>query len=279
MPLPAVKTLHLYPGERAALLALLRSLAPDAWSRPTACPGWTVKDIAAHLVADDAGQLGRGRDAWTSPTFATGLDISTFDGLVQAINRQNAEWVHAMKRVSPPLLIDLLQLTGDQTHAYFASLEMEAPGALVDWAGPDTAPIWMDVAREYTERWVHQQHIREAVGHPGLTEPEWLHPVLACFAFGLARPLATIDAEEGTTLHVEVNGPAGGSWFAVRVNRSWDLRQERPEQIDAMVQIPEDIAWRLFTKGISPQDARARSTTTGDPTLTSAVFATVSILA
>ena len=36
----------------------------------------------------------------------------------------------------------------------------------VNWAGPEPAPIWLDPAREYTERWVHQQHIRDAVRNP-----------------------------------------------------------------------------------------------------------------
>ncbi|MFA5891359.1 MAG: maleylpyruvate isomerase family mycothiol-dependent enzyme [Actinomycetota bacterium] len=44
--------------QRASLLALLANVTGDDWSRPTACPGWTVKDVLAHLLEGDL-TLGR----------------------------------------------------------------------------------------------------------------------------------------------------------------------------------------------------------------------------
>ncbi|KOX12446.1 maleylpyruvate isomerase family mycothiol-dependent enzyme [Nocardiopsis sp. NRRL B-16309] len=37
-------------AERRALIADLSGLAPDRWSVPSLCEGWTVHDVAAHLV-------------------------------------------------------------------------------------------------------------------------------------------------------------------------------------------------------------------------------------
>jgi hypothetical protein len=34
--------------EQARLVALLRSLTPDEWSRPTDCPPWDVRAMAGH---------------------------------------------------------------------------------------------------------------------------------------------------------------------------------------------------------------------------------------
>ena len=34
----------------------------------------------------------------------------------------------------------------------------------VAWAGEERSPAWFDVARELTERWHHQAHIRLATG-------------------------------------------------------------------------------------------------------------------
>ena len=123
-----------------------------------------MKDVTAHLLGDDIGRLSWGRDGYVNPAFAAGLDIATLPGLVAAIDRQNAVWVTGARRISSRLLIELLETTGELTEAYFASLDMTALGMPVDWAGPEPAPVWLDVAREYTERWVHQQHIRDAVG-------------------------------------------------------------------------------------------------------------------
>ncbi len=62
--LEPIRVVELFPLERAALLDLLGSLDPLDWERETACPGWAVRDIAAHLVGDDLGRISRARDAY-----------------------------------------------------------------------------------------------------------------------------------------------------------------------------------------------------------------------
>ena len=46
----------------------------------------------------------------------------------------------------------------------------------VAWAGESESENWFDVARDYTERWHHQQQIRDAVGRPGYAEPRFSGP-------------------------------------------------------------------------------------------------------
>ena len=273
-----IPTLHLFPGEREALLNLLADLTPEEWARPTACPGWSVQDIAAHLLADDVGRLSGGRDDHDNPDFATGLDISTLPGLIAAIDRQNALWVEAMRRVSPQVLIDLLRLTGEQTASYFATLDLAAIGGPVDWVGPEPAPVWLDLAREYTERWVHQQQIRDAVGRPGLQEPEWFAPVLAAFVLGLPRALGTAG-EPGETVLLTITGEAGGQWLARRNAEGWVVAPGQGEAPTAAVTLDQDSAWRLFTRGLSPDIARQHASLSGNQVLASRTLETVSILA
>ena len=38
-------------AERRALAADLADLAPERWSTPSLCAGWSVHDVLAHLVA------------------------------------------------------------------------------------------------------------------------------------------------------------------------------------------------------------------------------------
>jgi uncharacterized protein (TIGR03083 family) len=278
-PLAPVETLHLFPGERDALLALLKDLSPEEWDAPTICPGWSVKDIAGHLLGDDLGMLSWGRDSYDSPDFASGLDISTLSGLIVAIDRQNAVWVEAMRRLSPRVVTELLAWTGPPTEAYFASLDPDAIGGPIDWAGPEPAPLWLHIAREYTERWVHQQHIRDAVGRPGLTERRWLGPVLEAFVRGLARVVASEVRPDGTTLRLVITGDAGGDWVAQRQHGAWVLGTDPDVAADATVTLDEQIAWSLFTKGLLVDEARNAARIEGDAALAERVFATVSILA
>jgi uncharacterized protein (TIGR03083 family) len=254
-------------------------LSPDEWETPTICEDWSVKDIALHLLGDDVGILGRGRDGHTSPSFAEGLDISTWDGLVAAIDRQNAAWVYATRRMSASLLLTLLELTGDQTAAYFRELDPDQLGGPVDWAGPQPAPAWMHVAREYTERWIHQQHIRDALGHPGFTERRHFYPVLDAFARALPHTLRDTPAADGTRVRLVIGGKAGGMWAAVHLDGGWMLEVDSGAPADATVTMDQDLAWRLFTKGVDQETVAERSAVTGNRALAEQVMRMIAILA
>jgi hypothetical protein len=58
--------------------------------------------------------------------------------------------VEATRRISPRLLVELLTLTGPQVTAYFQSRDPFVLGEAVSWAGDAPAPVWLDVAREYS---------------------------------------------------------------------------------------------------------------------------------
>ena len=156
----------------------------------------------------------------------TGVDLSEWDVLVSFINQQNEAWVHATRRIGPRLLCELLRMTGDATSTYFAHLDLQAVGSPVDWAGPGPAPVWLDVAREYTERWVHQRHVRDAVGQTGLKEPRWFAPVLDTFVRALPHASAVHDRIAGAWIQLVIAGEAGGVWWAVRAADTWALVRE-----------------------------------------------------
>ena len=175
-PPQPILVVDLFPEILDALLSLLGGLSADAWQRPSACPGWSVKDVALHLLGVEVGNLSRRRDAHT-----VAMSVTSGGELVTLLNDFNEAWVQVARRMSPRLVIDLLQCTGLQMCAYFRALNPYAIGDSVSWVGPEPAPVWLDLAREYTERWVHQQQMRDAVGKPGLKQPRYFAPVLAAF--------------------------------------------------------------------------------------------------
>jgi uncharacterized protein (TIGR03083 family) len=275
-PKRPVIVLDLFPEERQELLGLLSGLPTEAWLAPTACPGWTVKDLAAHLLAVDFQNLSHGRDHYPSSPFTA---TPGWDELVDFINRWNEEWVRAARRLSPHVLIELLAFGGERTLAYFASLDSLAPGPVVSWAGLDPAPSWLHVAREYTERWVHQEQIREAVGVPGLRRRRLFHPVLDTFIHALPRTYRDVPAPDDSHLELVIAGEAGGSWSLVRQGGRWDLFEDVHLEPTSIVTLDEDTAWRLFTRGIDRDAARARITLAGDGALGSVMLDTVAIIA
>src|SRR4051794_25247981 len=165
------------------LIGLLRSLRPDDWARATACALWSVKDIAAHLLDDDLRRLSFHRDVHQPPGASA---IDDYAALIAHINRLNGEWVEVARRMSPRVLIDLLEITGPWVEELFRSIDPDATAHWpVAWAGEERSAHWFDVGRDYTERWLHQQQIRDAVGAAPLTGREWLHPVLDLFVRAL----------------------------------------------------------------------------------------------
>lgn len=268
-----VLVVDLFPAERTQLLDLLSSLTSGQWNTPTACSGWSVKDVAAHLLGDDLGRLSRQRDGVVATAPAPG------ESLVAFINRHNGEWVQAMRRLSPRVLCELLRTSGEAIFALFTSLDSFELGGPVSWAGPDPAPIWLDVAREYTERWHHQQHICGALGVAGLTEPSVFAPVLATFVRALPKTFRDIDAPEGTIVQLRISGESGGDWAVVREGRGWVLYAGTSTEAAARVTIDQDLAWRLFTKGLSPAEAGRQARIEGNPGLGRSVLETVAIIA
>jgi uncharacterized protein (TIGR03083 family) len=276
--LQPVLAADLFPGERAALLEVLTSLSDEQWASPTVCEGWSVHDVMLHVLGGDIGIISSRRDGYREPATA-GLDLSRWDVLVAFINERNDAWVQATRRISPRLLCEFLRLTGEALASHFAQLDPFAPGAVVSWASPEPAPTWLDTAREYTERWLHQQHVRDAVGQPGLTEPRWLAPVLATFAYALPRALQPVEAPEGATVQLVMRGEAGGVWNAVRAGGAWELTDEAAAAPDARVTLDQEVAWRLFTRGLSRESAAAQVQQEGEARLAERVLDMVSIIA
>jgi uncharacterized protein (TIGR03083 family) len=263
-----------FPTLRARLLTLLADLSEDDWTRPTAAPLWSVKDIAAHLLGGDIWILAGHRDGFRPSDTA----IQEHAQLIELVNRLNAEWVLAARRMSPRLLREFLEFTGPEVEAYFASLDPMVMGGPVSWAGPEPAPVWFDIAREFTERWHHQQQIRDATGRPPLYDPYFLSPVLNTFVRALPHNFRHIVAPAGTSVRFEISGEAGGIWFLVKESQSWTLALNSHADPASDVILSQDIAWRLFTKGVDRQNARAHAMIRGDAHLASPIFATAAII-
>jgi hypothetical protein len=162
---------------------------------------------------------------------------------------------------------------------YFQSLDLHALGGPVSWAGPDPAPVWLDLAREYTERWVHQQQIRDATRRSGLRNRRFMAPVLATFAYALPQAYRQVAAPESTEVELIVSGDAGGRWRLVRADNSWQLRTGAATRPTASIRTDQDVMWRLLSRGIDDGMARSRSEVTGEVSLTQPLFSALAIIA
>jgi uncharacterized protein (TIGR03083 family) len=246
----------LFPELDAKLIELLKGLSAEDWQKPTICVGWNVKDVAAHLLDGNLRRLSVGRDQY----FGENPDqIGSYQDLVSFLNRLNADWVKAMKRISPHILIAFLEQTGKEIFEFFSGLNPHEKAIFpVAWAGETESENWFDIAREYTERWHHQQQIRLAANKPGISSRKLYFPVLETFMRALPFNFRNVEADEGTRLKFHISGDAGSDWFLQREAQNWLLCKDLDGEFASETIIPQEIAWRLFTKGIDPETAKSQ---------------------
>jgi uncharacterized protein (TIGR03083 family) len=198
-PLEPTLTASLFRGLADELVGLLGSLEAADWERPTLAGAWRVRDVAAHLLDGDLRKLSFHRDGHAPP--APAVPISSERELTAYIDQLNASGVEAARRLSPRLLTRLLAVSGPEVAAFVESLDPQGQALFpVAWAGEEVSLHWMDTGREYTERWHHQQQIREATGRAGLLGREWLRPVLEISLRALPHAYRGVEAEVGRSL-------------------------------------------------------------------------------
>ena len=265
---------HLLRHVDAQLLDLLRSLEPGDWDLQTIAPLWKVRDVAAHLLDTVLRKLSMVRDS----CYVQAVTIRSPQDVVALVNRLNAEGVTVYRRLSPPVLIDIMEMACRQSAAFHESLDPFAPATFnVSWAGEATSPNWFDTARELTERWHHQQQIRLATNRPPIMTPDLYHPVLDCFVRGLPHLYRDVDAPVGTLIRLDISGECGGQWFLSKSPAGWIFVQQ-PGEPDSRVTIPQDLAWRIFTKGIDRNAARANVQIEGNQVLGEKILSLTAIV-
>ena len=246
---------HLLRRVDEKLIELLSSLTTDEWNLQTVAPLWKVRDVVAHLLDTALRKLSMVRDSW----YVEAVNITSPQDVIALVNRLNREGVAVYRRLSPTVLIHIMKDACEQSARFHEALDPFAPAAFnVSWAGEEKSLNWFDTARELTERWHHQQQIRLATNRPGIMTPDLYRPVLDCFVRGLPYTYRNVDAPIGTLLLLEISGECGGRWVLARQSVGWGLAMLPDGEFASRVSMPQELAWRVFTKGVDRDAARAQ---------------------
>jgi len=258
------------------LLELLRGFGHDDWQRPTVAGRWRVRDVAAHLLDGDLRKIAVYRDGYELPldfAIASDRDLARF------VNALNATGVAFAARLSPRLIADLLEVTGDWVAQVIEALPPHAPARFaVSWAGESTSENWMDTGREYTERWHHQAQIRDATGSLRLLAPRWLEPLLDFSVRVLPYAYGSVNAPPRTAVALIVEGETHAAWSVVRAEARWQVFRGRPADPAAAVRIASDDVWRLFYNALSDDAVNARVRIEGDAALAAPLLRARSVI-
>lgn len=274
---PPIDILHLFPRINTMLLSFLSNLPVNDWQRQTVAKKWVIKDVAAHLLDGNLRLISLKRDHWSLPV---GTAINNNNDLVNYLNTLNAEWVNATKRLSPQLITGLLEFSDAEVLKIFVSLDPFAPSIYpVSWAGETMSYNWFDIAREYTERWLHQQQIRDAMDNKELLAKELYYPVLNIFMQAWPFTAADYGAAEGTVLKTTITGKGGGEWYLIRTGAQWKLVDNAEAPFAAETIIDGAAAWKLFSKSIRKEDMPDQYEIKGDRQPGEIVLNMISVMA
>jgi Mycothiol maleylpyruvate isomerase N-terminal domain len=272
-----IYTTDLFPKLDKELIDLLKNLSVEDWELQTIAPLWKVRDVAAHLLDGNMRTISMLRDNYFG---LDGGNVDSYRELVSFLNGINADWVKAMRRVSPKLMISLLEITGQAYNEIWNSLDPKGKAVFsVAWAGEEVSENWFHIAREYTEKWHHQQQIRYAVGKTQpLYQREFYYPYLDTSMRALPHHYRDTMAGENDCIEFTVTGDGGGSWYLIRKNDKWNLSYERELDPVCTVVIGGEIAWRMFTKGISRSEAEQGVEITGKHQLGRQIFYLLAVM-
>jgi len=187
-----------------ALVTLAVDLDGQDWNHPTDCPGWTVKDIYAHIIGTESMLLGRPTPAVELPAHLPHVrnDMGKF----------NETWVLSYsERSGAELLGDLAEVVTERRGA-LATMDQAVFDALA-WtpAGEDTYGRYMRI--RVMDQWFHEQDVREAVGRPGhldgLAPQVVLDELTAAIGYVVGKKASL---PEGTTARIDLKGPMSHRW-------------------------------------------------------------------
>ncbi len=218
-----------------SLLALADELGPDDWERPTACPGWSVKDNYSHVIGTE--MMLAGRD---NPD----VDVSGATHVRNDIGRFNEQWVaHYRSRPAAEVLADLRAILAERRAALDAMNQAAFDVEGFTPAGPDSYGRFMRIRT--MDCWFHEQDVREGVGRPGHLDGLAPQAALAESVRAMGYVVGKkAGAPAGSSVRLELTGPLAGR-IDVEVGDRARVVDELDGEPTATVTLPGDRFMRL----------------------------------
>jgi uncharacterized protein (TIGR03083 family) len=199
--------MRLAAEEYDRVVAQLRALTPEEWTRPTDCPAWDVRALACHMLgmAEMSASIREQMRQMRTAKKAGGVFIDALTGL-QVAERTG---------LTPARIIERFAVVGPKA----AVGRRRTPGFVRRRAMPDAQPVGAK-ATSPSERWT-LGYLVDVI----LTRDPWMHradiaavtnaPMVltgehdGALVADVAREWAT---RHGRPVTLELTGPAGGSW-------------------------------------------------------------------
>lgn len=257
-----IDTRHLFKAIALDIIGLLKSVPPAKWNGKTCYPNWRVKDIIAHMLQTAMYRLSKQRDSYKLDSKGGTPEYTQLSGWIEDANER---WVSCYTEVSPEVLLPMFEETELQLAELMEAQDLETPPFYkVAWADESIQFNWMDVAREYTERWHHQMQVREALGLPLLYDKKYFVPLLDILALSLPKWLSAYKPAVPADIVFTLSGELHYTIVLQRQAEGWTLTARGANRIAGHLQLSAEVFWKLLMRSISPEQAKADIQLEGD---------------
>lgn len=224
-------------------LALVETLAPDDWDKPTACTAWTVRDILAHQAGGYASGTGYREmiRQYTSLPKQGQLPEDAINDLQlrERAARSPAEMIAELRQAGP--------VAADKWAYQFRLIKPIAVPHPVGGLLSVRHLMWVVHSRD---TWMHRLDICRATGREFTQTREHDGRIVALILRDVERALR--GKLEGRAIVIELAGVAGGVWQVGSGSVAATLRMDA-------------LDFCIFASGrFSFPEARARATIDGD---------------
>jgi uncharacterized protein (TIGR03083 family) len=233
--------------EWRSIADLLASLDDAQWDTPTSLPGWTVRDVAAHLIGTESMLAGQDRPGEPLPEGQRPPHVKNDIGAF------NEQWVAALRHEAPVVVLDRFRaITAEREQALrsMGQEEFDAPS----WtpAGQATYGRFMQI--RLFDCWLHEQDIRDAVGRPG-------HDVGPCAEGSIEEVVRALGflvgkragAPPGSRVTIELTGGVERS-LHVAVDERAAVVDTLDGPATVVLRMPSDLFIRLAGGRVDPAE-------------------------
>ena len=176
-------------------------LSDDQWQAQTPLPGWSVRDVLAHVIGTESMLQG-------AATPEADVDVSTLTHVRNDIGVLNERWVRKLRGLGLGELLDMYRAVTTERRSALAGMTEDVWNEITATpAGPDTYGRFMRV-RAF-DCWMHEHDIRDALDRPadnpaGETSRLALEEMAASMGFVVGK---LGGAPDGSRVAIELTGP------------------------------------------------------------------------
>ncbi|MFD4369663.1 maleylpyruvate isomerase family mycothiol-dependent enzyme [Rhodococcus sp. NPDC058521] len=215
---------------------VLSGLNSDDWYAPTSLPGWTVHDIAAHIIGTESLLAG------IAPPH-TSIDVRVLPHVHNEIGAFNEEWVEGLRGESGAALLERFREIVARRRSDLAAMSDE------DFEAETTTPVGPAPYSRFMrirvfDCWMHELDIDDALNRTrdetGLRSEVAFEELIALVGYAVGKKA---KAPTGTRVVFALSGP-----MACRILVSVDERASVVSELPSPATVTIGMDARLFTR-------------------------------